>query len=87
VIVLQSNEAVNREFPTMTRDELESAWRKAIEYFEQARAQKNEVDRVYIAAANELNAIERMVRKLDQRAAVARHHAEKAQRVASTSRR
>jgi hypothetical protein len=87
MIVLQRNIAAKSEIPTMTREELESAWHKAMEYFEQTRAQKVEVDHVYLAAANELNAIERLVHKLDHRAAMARREAEKALRAASTSRR
>jgi hypothetical protein len=54
----------------MTRDELESQWREAVQTYEQILAQKVEVDRVYTAAANELNRLERMMNKAKKRAAL-----------------
>jgi hypothetical protein len=90
MIVLQKNEKKElgpREFPTMTREELEHAWRQASEYFQQARTQKMAVDRVYQAAAIELNAIERLIQKMEQRDAVARRTAERASRTSTPSRR
>ncbi|HEX8230765.1 MAG TPA: hypothetical protein VF826_15825 [Chloroflexia bacterium] len=62
----------------MTRDELASEWRKARVSFDQALAEKTEADRIYLAAAVRLNTLDRLVKQVEQRAAVAKRAAAKA---------
>jgi hypothetical protein len=69
MIVLAKNNSPTVDVPTMTRDELESEWRKANEYFYEARAQKVETDRLYVAAANQLNILERLMKKVERQEA------------------
>jgi hypothetical protein len=69
MIVLAKNNIPTGDVPTMTRDELEIEWRKANESFFEARAQKVETDRLYVAAANQLNTLERMMKKVERQAA------------------
>ena len=59
-----------RDLPDMLPEELEREWRKAKECFDQARALKQETDRNYIAAANRLNMLDRLAKKVGQRAAI-----------------
>ena len=59
-----------RDLPAMTSVEREREWSKAKVCFDQALAQKKETDRIYVAAANRLNSIDRVVKKELQRAAV-----------------
>lgn len=66
-IVLSDKDMLKREFPSMSRDELDVQWREALDAYEQARAQKTEIDRVYMAAANELNRLERLMNKMKRR--------------------
>ena len=66
------------DFPEMTRDELASEWRNAKECFDQALVQKTETDRIYVAAATRLNTLDRLVKQVEQRAAVAKRAAAKA---------
>jgi hypothetical protein len=75
--ILLKREVPTRDFPDMTRDELESEWDKTKECFDQALVQKIETDRIYVAAANKLNILERLVKKVDQRAALERRAAAK----------
>jgi hypothetical protein len=67
-----------QDFPAMTRDELETKQCEAREYFDRALLQKIETDRIYVAAATRLNTLDRLVRKVQQRAAVDRRAAAKA---------
>ena len=69
MIVLAKNNIPTTDVPTMTRDELESEWRKAKECFYEARAQKIETDRLYVVAANQLNTLERLMKKVERQAA------------------
>ena len=69
MIVLTKNNIATREVPTLSRDELEVEWRKANEYFFEVRAQKVETDRLYVAAANQLNTLERQLKKMERQAA------------------
>jgi predicted ribosome quality control (RQC) complex YloA/Tae2 family protein len=75
--ILHKREVPTRDFTDMTRNELESEWDKTKECFDQALVQKIETDRIYVAAANKLNILERLVKKVDQRAAVASRSAAK----------
>jgi hypothetical protein len=68
MIVLTNNDIVKREFPSVSRDELEDQWREAKAIYERAQAQKTEIDRIYLAAANELNRLERLMNKAKRRA-------------------
>jgi hypothetical protein len=77
MITLPKREVPTEDVPDMTRDELESEWRKAKECFDQALVQKTEADRAYVAAANTLNALDRLVKKVEQRAVVAKRAAAK----------
>lgn len=77
MITLQKREVSTGDLSNMTRDELESEWLKAKESFDQALARKTETDRTYLAAAARLNALERVVKKVEQRAAVDRRAAAK----------
>jgi hypothetical protein len=77
MIVLPRSEGPIRDFPEMTPDELESEWRKAKEFFDQALVQKTEAARIYVAAATRLNTLDRLVKRAEQRAALARREAAK----------
>ncbi len=74
---MQKREVSNVDLPDMTLAELENEWLDAKECFEQALARKTETDRVYAAAAGRLNALERLVKKVEYRAVVARREAAK----------
>lgn len=67
--VIRKNEVPVRDFPIMTRDELENEWKEAKERFAQALASKTEADEVYLAAATQLNTIERLLKKVEQQRA------------------
>jgi hypothetical protein len=69
MIVLAKNDIPTEGVPTVSRDELASEWRKAKEYFYEARAKKIETDHLYVAAANRLNTLERLVKKAERQAA------------------
>jgi hypothetical protein len=77
MIVLPRRDVPTRDFPDMTPDELESEWRKAKECFDQALVQKIETDRIYLAAATRLNTLDRVVKKVEQRAIFAEREAAK----------
>jgi hypothetical protein len=65
------------DFLDMTLDELLAEWTNAKRRFDQALLQKTEADRIYVAAANKLNALERVMKKVERRAVVARRSAAK----------
>ena len=67
MIVLSRSEAMGREFPDMTRDELQIEWRTAKVSFDEALLQKTETDRIYVAAATSLNRLDRLMKKVAQR--------------------
>jgi hypothetical protein len=77
MIFLPRREVTIGDFPDMNRDELDIEWRKAKVSFDQALAQKTETDSIYIAAANRLNTFDRVVKKVEQRAAANRREAAK----------
>ena len=56
-------EIATRDLPDMPPLERDREWSKAKVCFDQALAQKQETDRIYKAAANRLNQIERVVKK------------------------
>jgi hypothetical protein len=62
----------------MNRDELETEQCEARECFDRALVQKIETDRIYVSAATKLNTLDRLVKKIEQRAAVDRRAAVKA---------
>ncbi len=78
MITMRKSEIQSTITPNITREEMENEYRKAKEVFEQALIQKSETDRIYVAAANRLNNIERLVQKVEQREANARRAAAKA---------
>lgn len=59
-----------RDFPEMTRDELNRKRREAKDCFDQALVEKTETDRIYVAAATRLNTLDRLMKKVAQREAV-----------------
>ncbi|MEO8288810.1 MAG: hypothetical protein ABI670_20520 [Chloroflexota bacterium] len=67
MIVLQKVEA-----PVLMGQDLEEEWRRALERYNTALARKTEVDRIYVAAATQLNTIERLVKKVEKRQELAR---------------
>jgi len=69
------SEAPGRDFPDMSSAELDRRYREAKESFDEALAQKTKADRIYVAAAIRLNALDRMVKKVEQRAAANRRAA------------
>ena len=78
MITLTRRESIIAGAHNMTRDELASEWRKARVSFDQALAEKTEADRIYLAAAVRLNTLDRLVKQVEQRAAVAKRAAAKA---------
>ena len=75
MIVFAKRDAPTGDFPTMSRDEVEIEWRKAKECFDQVLVQKTKTDLVYVAAATQLNTIERLMKKMAQRKAIAEREA------------
>ena len=69
MLVLSKNRVPITDVPAKTRDELESEWLKAQENFNEVRAQKIEIDRLYVAAANHLNTVERLMKKVERQKA------------------
>lgn len=78
MIAMQRREAVTVEIPDMSAEQIEREWHQAKESFDQALLQKTECDRIYAAAAVRLNTIDRLMKKVEQRAALARREAAKA---------
>ena len=72
MIIRAKGKVPTRDIPIITRDELESDWRKARECFEQALAQKIETNRLYVAAATKLNTIERLVKRVKKQEMLAK---------------
>ena len=72
MIILPIYESSQRDFPDMTRDQLESERRTLQACLDQALAQKIEADRIYVAAATKLNTLERAIKKIEQHEAAAR---------------
>ncbi len=70
MMTIPRSEIATRDLPDLPQAEMESEWFEAKECFEQARARKQEADREYVAAANRLNMLDRLVKKAEQRAAV-----------------
>ncbi len=77
IVLTKKSEVPTRDFPAMTRNELETESRDAKECFDQALIQKTETDRIYVAAAIRLNTVVRLVKKVEQRVALARRAAAK----------
>jgi hypothetical protein len=77
IVLTRKSEVPTRDFPDMTRNELESERSRAKECFDEALVQKTETDRIYVAAATRLNRVDRMVKKVEQRVALARRTAAK----------
>lgn len=77
MIALPKKEVLMRNFAEMTSDELDSEWSEARECLDHALVKKTETDRAYVAAATRLNTVERLVRKVEKRAAVAKRAAAK----------
>jgi hypothetical protein len=75
IVLTKKGEVSTRDFPNMTGSELESEARNARECFDQALVQKTETDRIYVAAATRLNTVDRLVKKVEQRVALARRAA------------
>lgn len=75
MIALAKKDIPTRDVPIQSRDELESEWHQARERFDQALVQKTETDRIYMAAANRLNSLERLIQKLERREATAKRDA------------
>lgn len=69
---------LSRDFPDITYDELIVEWNMAKKRFDQALVQKTETDRIFVAAATRLNALERLVKKVERRAVVDKRSAAKA---------
>ena len=61
--------------PEMKREELQILLQDATEIFSVARAKKSEIDLIYVAAANRLNSVERVVTKMNQRAVLVKRQA------------
>ena len=77
MMTIPRSEFATRDLPEMPPEELESEWLKAKADFDQARLQKQESDRAYVAAANRLNMLDRLAKKVEQRAALDRRAAAK----------
>lgn len=77
MLTLARTEVAQGISPNMTCAELDSELCEAKRCFEQALAQKNEIDRIYLAAANKLNMLERVKKKVEQRAAADKRAADK----------
>jgi hypothetical protein len=77
IVLTKKSEVPTRDFPDMTRTELETECRDAKESYDQALVQKTETDRIYVAAAIRLNTVDRLVKKVEQRMALARRAAAK----------
>lgn len=75
MILTAKKQLPTRDIPITTRGELESEWRKAKECFDQALARKTETDLLYVAAATQLNTIERLVKKMEHQATLAKREA------------
>ena len=75
MITIPKSKLADRDLLDMSPDELQREHLKAQERFDQARLRKQEADRDHIAAAHELNMLDRLVRKAEQREALDRRAA------------
>lgn len=70
MITLTRNESpLQTDFSSMSRAEFDARWREVKSAFDQALTIKIETDRLYQAKANELNTLERLLKKMEKRAA------------------
>jgi hypothetical protein len=72
MVTMLNRQDPSEDFLDMTLNELLAEWTNAKRGFDQALIQKTETDRIFVAAANKLNALERVVKKVQRRAVVAR---------------
>jgi len=72
MVTMLNRQDPSEDFLDMTLNELLAEWTNAKRDFDQALIQKTETDRIFVAAANKLNALERVVKKVQRRAVVAR---------------
>lgn len=72
MVTMLNRQDPSEDFLDMTLNELLAEWTNAKRGFDQALIQKTETDRIFVAAANKLNALERVVKKVQRRAIVAR---------------
>jgi hypothetical protein len=77
MVTMLKRQEPSEDFLDMTLDELLAEWTNAKKRFDQALIQKTETDRIFVAAANKLNALERVVKKVQRRAVVAQRSAAK----------
>jgi hypothetical protein len=77
MVTVLNRQDPSEDFLDMTLDELLAEWTNAKKRFDQALIQKTETDRIFVAAANKLNALERVVKKVQRRAVVAQRSAAK----------
>ena len=77
MVTMLNRQDPSEDFLDMTLNELLAEWTNAKRGFDQALIQKTETDRIFVAAANKLNALERVVKKVQRRAVVARRSAAK----------
>ena len=77
MVTMLNRQDPSDDFLDMSYDELLAEWTNAKKRFDQALIQKTETDRIFVAAANKLNALERVVKKVQRRAVVARRSAAK----------
>jgi hypothetical protein len=77
MIILQRRDVPTSDFPDMTLAQLESEWRQAKECFDRGLVQKTDTDRIYVAAATKLNTLDRLLKKIERRDAVATREAAK----------
>ena len=77
MLTIPRSDFATRDIPEMSPAQLKDEWRKAKECFDQARFQKQEADSNYVAAANKLNMLDRLAKKVEQRAAQDRRAAAK----------
>jgi hypothetical protein len=72
MVTMLNRQDPSEDFLDMTLNELLAEWTNAKRGFDQALIQKTETDRIFVASANKLNALERVVKKVQRRAVVAR---------------
>jgi hypothetical protein len=72
MVTMISRQAPTQDFLDITYDELLVEWNTAKKSFDQVLIQKTETDRIFVAAANKLNTLERVIKKVERRAVVAR---------------
>jgi hypothetical protein len=77
MVTMLNRQDPSDDFLDMSYDELLVEWTNAKKRFDQALIQKTETDRIFVAAANKLNALERVVKKVQRRAVVAGRSAAK----------